>query len=227
VSFWITLTLKRFKPPPGIDPDPQGRAIDVVSHVQDRIAPCFAGAAWLKRRFPARSYLNILLLPQNDDASVSVEYLKTKGWGMGNGGPREIRCGLRIPAVWFTEAGHGLVGLRLFQAVLHALNVVGDHYGIGRPAARIPKPDPDFELWDPFGPPPPRGLPYAEINAHLERLTVSIGPDQLVLAVKEPASSTITDQCRNVHEALGLIVERHTLTAPDAKATAWIIQIPS
>ena len=58
-ELWITLTLKRFKPLPGIDPDPQGRAVDVASHVEDRVAPCFAGAAWLNRRFPARSFLNI------------------------------------------------------------------------------------------------------------------------------------------------------------------------
>ena len=225
MSFWIASSAP-FTAPPGVDPVRYQRVVTAVaSQVEYRVAPCYAGSAWLKRRFPARSYVQVHLLAHND-AAVSVEYLKTKSW-TDSDGPQEIRCGLRIPTVWFAEPGDGLIGLRLFQAVLHALNVVGDHYGIGRPRAVNPKPDPDFGLRDPFLPPPLDTFPYAEINAHLDRLATSIGPDHLVLAVKEPTSTTITDQCRSVHEALGMIVERHTLAAPEAEATAWTIQIPS
>jgi hypothetical protein len=36
-------------------------------------------------------------------------------------GPKELPCGLRIPSVWFADRSDGLLGLRDFRAVLHAL----------------------------------------------------------------------------------------------------------
>jgi hypothetical protein len=226
MSFWIALSAP-FAAPAGVDPHRYQRvATAVASHVADRVTLCYAGSAWLKRRFPARSYVQVHLLAHND-ASVSVHYLKTKSWGDPDG-PQEIQCGLRIPTSWFAEAGDGLAGLRLFQATLHAVNAVGDHYDIGRPAAAAAKPGRgDLSLWDPFRPLEPGPSAYADIDAHLERLAASINPDQLLLAVKEPTSPTVTRQCRSMGAALGAIADQHALTSPKAEATAWTIQIPS
>ena len=225
MTFWLTL-YARLKEQKGVDPVHFNQMLAVFNDVADRVTRCFAGEAWLRRRFHARSYVQVRLLA-TDDASVSVEHLKTKGYGGGTDGPREIRCVLRIPTSWLAERGDGLLGLRLFQAVLHALHAVGDRYGIGTPAAVGPGSDRgNPEVWDPFRPPPP--LPsYADINAHLERLAASLHPEQLLLAVQGPTSSTVAGQCRSVSEALGAVVDQHTLTAPNVKATAWIIQTRS
>ncbi|MET0494880.1 MAG: hypothetical protein ABW000_17295 [Actinoplanes sp.] len=212
--------------PTGIDPVRYLRLPAAQHHVADRITRCFAGPAWLSRRFPARSSVRVDLLT-HDDASVSVEHLKPKGWGGGHGGPRQIRCRLRIPASWPAQPGDALLGLRMFQGVLHALHLIGERYDIGTPAAVRPgagRGDPD--LRDPFHPPPPEPS-YADINAHLERLAAALHPEQLLLAVRGPTSSTVARQCRGVHEALGEVVDQRTLTAPQMKATAWIIQPPS
>jgi hypothetical protein len=222
---WLDLSA-RLTVPTGIDPARYLRIHAVEHHVADRITRCFAGAAWLSRRFPARSSVRVDLLT-HDDASVGVEHLKPKSWGGGHGGPKQIRCRLRIPASWPAQPGDALLGLRMFQGVLHALHLIGERYGIGTPAAIGPRGGHgDPELWNPFRPPPPPPS-YADINAHLERLAASLQPEQLLLAVQGPTSSTVARQCRNVRAALGAEVDQHILTAPDAKATAWTIQTPS
>ncbi|MEU8664173.1 hypothetical protein, partial [Actinoplanes philippinensis] len=136
-------------------------------------------------------------------------------------GPKTIRCDLRIPADWLAEPGDGLLGLRLFQAMLYALRAIGDHYDIGGPAAAGP--GGGAAAWDPFGPPPPPPS-YADVNAHLEHLATSLRPDQLLLVVKEPTTATVARRCRDVRQALGTVVGEHTL---HRKATAWTIQLPS
>jgi hypothetical protein len=226
MTFWLDLSAP-LRAPAGVDPFLYEQMIAVSNKVADRVTRCFAGPAWLKRRFHARSYVRLHLL-LTDDASVSVEHLKTKSWIPGGGGPLEIRCGLRIPTAWLAERGDGLLGLRLFQAVLHALHAVGDHHDIGgAPAPVGPGADRSTpEVWDPFHPPPPPPT-YADINTHLERLTATLHPDQLLLAAKEPMSSTVAKQCQDACEALGAVIDQQTLTAPDAKATAWIIQTRS
>jgi hypothetical protein len=221
---WLTL-YARLTVPTGLDPVRYGRIHAVEHGVADRIIRGFAGPAWLHRRFPARSSVRLDLLT-HDDVSVGVEHLKPKGWGGGHGGPKQVRCRLRIPAFWLAEPGDALLGLRLFQGVLQALHLIGERYGIGAPAAVGPGADHgDPDLRDPFHPPPPQPS-YAGINAHLERLAASLGPDHLLLAVRGPTSSIVAGPCRRVREALGAVVEQHTLTEPQVKATAWIIQTP-
>jgi hypothetical protein len=235
MAFWLDLsappvetrhgsmTAFTYPAPTGVDSLLYMNLVGVSNQVADRVTRCFAGSAWLRRRFPARSYVQVHLLPRND-ASVDVEYLRTHSWSEDGAGPQEIQCGLRIPMAWLAEPGAALLGLRVFQAVLHALHAIGNHYGIGTPTAIGPNADRgNPEVSDPFSPPPPAPS-YTDINAHLERLTASLKPEQLLLAVKEPTSSTIAGQCRNVSEALGSIIEQHTLTTPNAKATAWLIQ---
>ncbi|WP_433796201.1 hypothetical protein [Actinoplanes sp. CA-252034] len=221
MTFWLD-PYTRFKSLTGVDPVLYERMSSVSTEVAERVTRCFAGQAWLRRRFPAHSHVNMRLLPQSDTAA-GVELVKTRR----GAGPKTIRCDLRIPISWLAEPGDGLLSLRLFQAMLHALHVIGERYDIGAPAAVGPgghRGDPGVR--DPFGPPPPPPS-YADINAHLTRLATSLGPDQLVLAVKEPTSATVARQCRNVRQALGTVVDQHTLIAPHAKATAWTIQTPS
>jgi hypothetical protein len=217
------MSVYAFEAPEGVDPDSYWHMLDVGSRVTDRVTRCFAGSAWLRRRFPARSYVQ-LFASTTDDASVSVEYFRTESGPDGDDGPQGIYCGLQIPTSWMATAGDGLLGLRMFQAVLHALHAIGKRYDIGMPAAARPRAD--REMWDPFGPPPPQPS-YADINGHLQRLAASLRRDQLLLTVKEPASATTARQCRTVCEALGTVVDQHTLTTPDAKAAAWTIQTPS
>ncbi|HEX8344957.1 MAG TPA: hypothetical protein VF657_09460, partial [Actinoplanes sp.] len=158
-----------YKAPAGVDPV-LFRQMFTASHmVADRVTRCFAGSAWLRRRFPAGSFLQVYLLT-TDDASVGVEILTTESGPDRDNGPQGIHCNVRIPMSWLAERADALLGLRLFQVVLHVLHVIGEHYGIGMPAAIGPGADRgDPKVWDPFGPPP--ALPsYADINAHLERL---------------------------------------------------------
>jgi hypothetical protein len=209
-----------------VDPALFGRMVALGNVVGDRVTLGFAGSAWLKRRFHPRSTLQVHLLP-TDEATSGVEVMKAKTWGEGPGGPKQLRCGLRIPTSWLVDAGDGLAGLRLFRAMLDALHTVGDHYGIGAPAAVTPRSVPgDYEVWDPFRPPPPESS-YADINTHLDRLVDSLRPDQVLLAIKEPTSPAVAGQVRAVSEALGTVVDQQTLTTPDVKATAWIIQTRS
>lgn len=179
MSFWISLSAS-LTMPVGVDPVAYGQALVVAHSVEDRLNRCFAGAAWLKQRFPARSSVRVHLLPRSDTA-VSVEYLRKKNYG----GPKEIRCGLRLPSSWFSNppVGDGLTGLRLFQAVQHALHAIGDQYGIGAPAAVGPNADRGRpELGNPFRPPPSGPSRYAAAALELQRLALSTQPDQLVLA---------------------------------------------
>jgi hypothetical protein len=223
MNFWISLSASHTTPT-GVDPVAYQRAIVVAHSVEDRLNRCFAGAAWLKQRFPARSSVRVHLLP-HDDTAVSVEYLRKKNYG----GPKELRCGLRIPASWCSDppVGDGLTGLRLFQAVQHALHAIGDQYGIGAPAAVGPKADRGRpELEDPFRPRPSRPSRYAAAALELQRLTHSTRPDQLVLVAKEPPSATVAKRHQAVIEALGTVVARHTVAMPDGEVKAWVIHTP-
>jgi hypothetical protein len=220
VNFWFTLSAYG-KAPAGTDTDRYDWAISVVArHVNDRVNRCFAGAAWLKQRFPARSYVRVHLMPR-DDASVSVEYLRKKNWG----GPKELLCGLRIPSVWFADRSDALMGLREFQAVLHALRAIGDRYGIGLPAAIGREADRGKpELHNPFVARPPEPLRYADSAVELEHLAGSMHPDQLLIAAKEPMPATAGDQRQTIAEALGPVVNRRSLGPADAEVAAWIIR---
>jgi hypothetical protein len=217
------LMLYSDKPPPGVDPGRYHHMISVGADVARRVTRCFAGASWLRRAFPARSFVQLHMLTSND-ASITVEYLLMESESDSATAPRGIHCGLRIPTSWIMEPGDALLGLRLFQAVLQALQAIGEHHNIGMPAAIGPDADRgNPPVWDPFR--PPLGLPpYAEIKAGLERRAASLHPDQLLLIVKQPVSSTVYGQCQDVGEALGAVVDQYTLTAPRIKVTAWIIQ---
>ncbi|GGQ83760.1 hypothetical protein [Couchioplanes azureus] len=223
MSSWIFLSASH-RMPTGVDPLAYWRATVVVAEsVEDRLNRCFAGAAWLKQRFPARSAVMVHLLP-HDDTSVSVEYLRKKNCG----GPKEIRCGLRIPSSWFSDphVGDGLTGLRLFQAVQQALHAIGEEYGIGTPAAVGPSAGRSRpELEDPFRPRPSGPSRYAAAAVHLQRLAHSTDPDQLLLVAKEPLSGIVTRQHQTVLDALGAVGARHTVATPDGEVTAWTIRI--
>ncbi|MGW4945030.1 hypothetical protein ACWEOZ_25955 [Actinoplanes sp. NPDC004185] len=183
MSFWISLSAS-LTMPAGVGRVAYGQALVVAHSVEDRFNRCFAGAAWLKQRFPARSSVRVHLLPR-DDTVVSAEYLRKKNYG----GPKEIQCGLRLPSSWFQDppVGDGLTGLRLFQAVQHALHAIGDRYGIGTPAAVGPHADRGRPaLVDPFRRPPSGPSRYAAAALELQRLAHSTPPDQLILVAKEP-----------------------------------------
>ncbi len=222
MSSWIFLSASHTMPA-GVDRVAYGQVLVVAHSVEDRLNRCFAGAAWLKQRFPARSAVRVHLLP-HDGTAVSVEYLRKKNYG----GPKEIRCGLRLPSFWFCDppVGDGLTGLRLFQAVQHALHAIGDHYGIGTSAAAGPHADRGRpELGNPFRPPPSGPSRYAAAALELQRLAHSTQPDQLVLVAKAAPSATVAKQHQAVIEALGTVVARHTVAAAEGEVQAWIIHI--
>ncbi|BCJ49499.1 hypothetical protein Asp14428_09740 [Actinoplanes sp. NBRC 14428] len=171
--------------PAGPTADGYRRMVAVGSDVAGRVSHCLAGPAWLRRRFPARSHVQIHASPAAGPAAA-VEYLRTEPGPDGDDGPYGIHCGLAIPGAWTVTPGDGLLGLRLLQAVLHALQVVGAHYGIGMPSAVRPQADPG--LGDPFGPPPRPS--YAAANPDPPHLAGSPDPGHLLLAVKEPAPAT-------------------------------------
>ncbi|UQU66861.1 hypothetical protein COUCH_11575 [Couchioplanes caeruleus] len=200
-----------------------GRMIEASNHVSPRVSRCFAGSAWLRRRFPARSHVTLFFV-LSDDTSVSVTYLTTISTPDDDDSPQGIYWVLNLPTAWLAEPGDGLLGLRLFEAVLDALRVIGEHYGIGMPAAAGSGAD-RGDVWDPFGPPPRPS--YADINTALERLTASLPPEQLLLVAKEPVTATVARQCRIVREALGTVINELTLTGPNTKGTAWTIQTTS
>ena len=220
MNYWFTLSAQS-KAPTGIDTVRYSWATGVVArHVEDRVNRCFAGVAWLKQRFPAHSDVRVSLMPHND-AAVSVEYLRRKNYG----GPKQLHCGLRIPSVWFADRSDALIGLREFQAVLHALRAIGDHYGIGLPAAASTDSDRGKpELQNPFVARPPEPSRYADSTIAVEHLAGSMHPDQLVIAAKEPMPTRAGDQRQILAEALGAVVERHALGPADAEVAAWIIQ---
>ncbi|GAA3347027.1 hypothetical protein GCM10020358_60260 [Amorphoplanes nipponensis] len=222
MNSWIFLSAS-LTTPAGVGRVAYGQAMVVAHSVEDRVNRSFAGAAWLRQRFPARSCVQVQLLPR-DDTVVGVEYVRKKNYG----GPKEIRCGLRLPAAWFADPpiGDGLTGLRLFQAVQHALHAIGDQYGIGVPAAVGPAADRGRpELENPFRPPPSGPSRYAAAALELQRLAHSTRPDQMVLVAKEPPSAAVAEQHRAVIEALGTVVARHTVATPDGEAEAWTIHI--
>jgi hypothetical protein len=227
MSFWLDLSHFSFEVPEGLDAQECSRRASIfATEVVDRVTRCFAGSAWLRQRFPARSYVQVRL-QAHDKAAVSVEHLTIVNFPEeGATGPQEISCDLRVPTAWFTDPGHGLIGLRFFQAVLYAFHTIGERYDIGIPAAIGPTSDRgNPEVRDRFRPPAPPAPPqYAEINTHLERLAAELQPEQLLVAVKEPVPPAVARQCRAVQEALGEVVDQHTLTGPGVKATAWTIQ---
>jgi hypothetical protein len=217
---WFTLSA-HLRAPTGIDQHRYGWAAGVVAqHVADRINRSFAGPSWLRQRFPARSYVRVHLLPHNT-ASIGVEYLRKKN----HGGSKELLCGLKIPLAWLTDRSDGLVGLREFQAALHALRAIGDHFGIGMPAAVSGDTDHgDPELQNPFVEQTRSPLRYADSAVRMERLASSMRPNQLLIAAKEPMPTLASDQRQSIVGVLGSVAERHLLGPADAKVAAWIVQ---
>jgi hypothetical protein len=221
---WFFMT-SHLRPPPGmgLDESRTSRLVgDLASQVQDRVAWCFAGEAWLSRRFPRRS--NVLLqLRVQDSTDVLVDPPRTKNIG----GPKEVRCQLTIPAHWCREPGDGLLGLRMFTAVSKALTVIGTRYDLGPPPLRKPtavagKP-PIYDLFTSRDFPPSA---YGSAANEVQRLADHADPHQLVVSATGPFTER-PDLRNDVLRALGNVEGQKVIAIPaDKEVTIWTVRIP-
>lgn len=176
---WLFISARFPRAGPGIDVAAyEGRVHDLVGMVNIVFGRAFDGARWLGRRFPPRTYLDIAVHVQAE-SGIRVERLRNRNYE----GAKALRYRLWVPAAWFAEPGDGLLGIRLFRAVLALLTTLGVERDLGPPPLRSAAADPGrpepVDLFSPGGSPPPR---FAPIARRLLELTERADPGQLVLA---------------------------------------------
>lgn len=206
----------------GVDVERYSRCVhDLVAYINDAVERSFAGSTWLKQRFPAKSYVRIDVRV-NSGETVNVDKLRTKTYG----GPKEIICPVSVPAVWFDVPGDGLLAIRLFRAVLLALDSIGECYEIGSPPLRATKADPGKpDLMDPFSPRLAQPSPYGEAACSLQEIADRAEPHQLVLAGHGLASRFVRARQEAVGQALGMVEAEHVLPAPgEGGVRVWVIR---
>jgi hypothetical protein len=199
----------------------QRTAFKLASHVEDAVGRAVGGAAWLRRRFAARSVVNIELTVSASDR-LEVGRLRTEDYD----GPTEITCRVGMPAGWFTEPGDGLLGIRYLRTVLHTLDTIGKDYDLGPPPLRSAKAGAGKPpLTDLFAPQPIEPSIFQQAAESVYRLTTGIGPDQLVLSAVEPARREIQRKRLAVAQNLGIVESEHTFAAgEEQQIRAWQIR---
>lgn len=181
----------------------------------------FVGAAWLKRRFPARSHVNIRLkLSAGDRLEVGTPRATKYD------GPKEITCRADIPARWFAEPGDALLGIRILRAVLQVLNTIGKHYDLGPPPIRSAKADAGKPaLTDLFAPRPIEPPMFQQAADSIDRIVDGMSPTELVLGAVEPASRGIQRKRTAVAESLGVVESEQTFPAgEEQQVRVWTIR---
>ena len=189
---------------------------DLTIEVDTAIGRCVAASAWLKRGFPAGCLVNVQFQPHLGD-----ELLIEKPRSRNRGGPKEIICAVGIPVGWFAEKGHGVPAIRLLQAVLQVLALVGTNFGLGPPPLRSRATGGKAAPTDPFQPPAARPSPYAAAGAELDRMVQTAGPGQLIVAAVGPAD----EHRAEILSALGTTEAETVLDGPGKeKIRAWTIR---
>jgi len=196
-------------------------ASSLTFQVEDAVGRMLGGAAWLRRRFGARSLVNIRLTVSAGDR-LEIRQPRAEDYD----GPTAITCRVDIPAGWLAEPGDGLLGIRFLRATLQALDAIGRHYEIGLPSIRSAKADPGKPaLADLFAPQPIEPSIFRQAAESIERLTAGIGPDELVLSAVEPAGRWILRKRLVVAQSLGIVESEHVFQAgEEQQVRAWTIR---
>lgn len=102
-----------------------------------RLADCFAGEIWLRKRFPKNEYPQVFLalFPQTYRIDAP-EVRRSLLWSMGQ--THEYAWELALPASWLREPADGYVAFKLLEAGLAALEQIGQSLDIRLPELRKP-----------------------------------------------------------------------------------------
>jgi hypothetical protein len=196
-------------------------AHDLAFHVTDAVERAVAGAAWLKRRFPAGGSVTIELKVSAGDR-LEVGKPRTRNYG----GPKGIMCRADIPAGWFAESGDGLLGIRFLRAALQVLNIIGTHYDLGPPPIRSARADTGkpalIDLFAPRAIEPPI---FREAADSIDRLVAGMSPAELVLGAVEPTNRGIQRKRLAVAQSLGTVESEQAFRAgEEQQVRAWTIR---
>ncbi|HEX5597306.1 MAG TPA: hypothetical protein VFX61_15010 [Micromonosporaceae bacterium] len=195
---------------------------ELVIYINNAVERCFDGPPWLKLRFGGKGYVQIQIWPHPEDV-IKLDKIRTKTYNSA----AEVICPMHIPASWFDVPGDGLLAIRLFRAVLFALQSIGDRYEIGPPPLRSRTADPGRpELLQLFSPREDQPSPYAAAALLLQQIADRAEPDQLVLAAHEPASQSLRVQQKVVAQSLGTTQAEHILSSETGggKVRVWTNQ---
>lgn len=225
MTSWLSVSVRNPGRDLEIDTEQYDRcAIELTSFINDAVERGFAGGAWLKQRFPARSLVWIHLYVHGE-GSVTVNRPSTKNYG----GPKRIQCRAGVPASWFSGSGDVVLMFRLFRAVLQVLDTLGAHYEIGPPGVRSPKTDPGKpKLLDPFSPEPVRPSPYEAVAGKVQDIADRADPQQLIVVAHGPAPRRQQQRWQEVAQALGTPETEQVLTGPEhGEVHVWTIRMDS
>lgn len=215
MTFWIVVGARVGRQGPGVDAAAfEARAHDLVGLVSVALGRAFDGERWLRRQFPSRTSLNIELnaCPEGE---IRVERLKNRNYD----GVKELRYRLWVPGAWFGVPGDGLLGVRLFRAVLALLTAVGAERELGGPpllrSATADPGRPGFtDLFSPRGASVSR---FAPVARRLTELAEETDPDQLVLAGFEGVPEPVRRTRELVSRDLGVTEEDHLISTGKAE----------
>ncbi|MEU7614469.1 hypothetical protein [Micromonospora sp. NPDC049204] len=199
----------------------QDRVHNLAALIEVALQRTVDGGKWLRRSFPARSYLR-LDITVHGGPGPSVQHVRTRG----HGGAKEIGYLVQVPVAWFDVPGDGLLAIRMIRALLGALTAVGAEQGLGAPPVRSPESDPGRpELVDLFAPPADRPAGAGAAADQVREIIDGIEPDQLVLAATVPATRAVGRDRETVVRALGSVVrETEVRTAGEEGVRIWVIQ---
>ncbi|MEU1363443.1 hypothetical protein ABZ356_26780 [Micromonospora zamorensis] len=222
MTFWLAVQPRDAPCDLGVDvAGYQASVHSFVSSIEVALQRAVDGATWLRRSFPARSYLR-LDLTAHTGAEPSVRHVRTRG----QGGAKEIRYLVGLPVAWFAVPGDGLLALRIFRALLGALAAVGVEQGLGTPPVRVPGSYPGRpELVDLFVPPADRHAGAAVTADRVREVIDGMEPDQLVLAATVPATRAVRRDREVVVRALGAVVREFEVRGDGKEGVRiWVVR---
>ncbi len=197
------------------------RVHNLAAFVEAGLQRAVDGGKWLRRSFPARSYLR-LDVTVHTEAEPSVGHVRTRG----QGGAKEVGYLVRLPVGWFDVPGDGLLAIRLFRALLGALATVGVEQGLGAPPVRAARSDPGRpELVDLFVSPADRPAGAVVTADRVREAVDGMGPDELVLAATVPAPPAVRRDRQVVVRALGKVVREFEVRAAGEEGVRiWVVR---
>ncbi|MER7471696.1 hypothetical protein [Micromonospora sp. NPDC000018] len=222
MTFWLSVQPRDAPRDLGVDvAGYDARVHNLAAFIEAALQRVVDGARWLRRSFPARSYLR-LDVTVHTEAEPSVKHVRTRG----QGGAKEIGYLVRVPVAWFDVPGDGLLAVRLFRALLGALEAVGVEQRLGAPPVRAPRSDPGRpELVDLFVPPAARPAGATVTAGRVREAMDRMKPDQLVLAATVPATLAVRRDREVVVRTLGEVVQEFEVRAGGKEGVrVWVVR---
>jgi hypothetical protein len=193
----------------------------LVAAVDIRLGEAVELAAWQRRAGQPR----IPVVIETESADVAAPEAASIGITR-KYGTAEILCRLLVPRMRLAQHPDGVVGLRMLQAALAALDAIGQRFGFGPvPIRKVPATRSEFDAGDYFAPHTGTEVYYGVADWVRARVAATGSEEALVMAPAQAPPDEARARTRLL-DRLDTVLAEETVTADNGKAFyGWTIRL--